>query len=83
MSAEGKKKRGVSGAANGKSIPFRYTGGGVYPSHQAATMRAIGGLAEKCGRPRDGSAWDKPVAGMTYAEATAAEGKARHSRRAA
>lgn len=26
MSAEGKKKRGISGAANAKSIPFRYGG---------------------------------------------------------
>lgn len=26
MSAEGKKKRGISGATNAKSIPFRYGG---------------------------------------------------------
>lgn len=26
MSAEGKKKRGVSGASNAKNIPFRYGG---------------------------------------------------------
>lgn len=73
MSAAGKKKRGESGAANGKSIPFRYSGGGVYPNHLATTMRAIGGQAEKIGRPRDGSAWDKPIQGLSYAEATAAE----------
>lgn len=76
MSAASKAKRGQSGAANGKSIPFRYTGGGVHPSHLATTMRAIGGQAEKCGRPREGSAYDKPVAGLSYAEATAAEKRA-------
>ncbi len=73
MSAEGKKKRGVSGAANGKSCAFRYSGGGVYPNHLAGIMRAIGGLSEKCGRPRDGSAWDKVPQGYSFAEATAME----------
>lgn len=80
MSAEGKKKRGVSGAANAKAIPFRYTGGGVHPGHLAATMRAVGGLVEKCGRPRDGSAWDRPANHLSFAEATAQE---KHGRRAA
>ena len=79
MSAEGKKKRGVSGATNAKSIPFRYSGGGVYPDHLAATMRAVGGLIDKCGRPRDGSAWDRPQQGLTYAEATAAEQRGRNA----
>lgn len=27
MSAEGKKKRGIAGASNAKSIPYRYVGG--------------------------------------------------------
>jgi len=31
MSAEGKKKRGVSGQANAKASPFRLNGGGLYP----------------------------------------------------
>lgn len=73
MSAEGKKKRGISGAANGKSIPFRYTGGGVHPKHLATTMHQIGGLSEKVGRPRDGSAYDKTPQGLSYAEACARE----------
>lgn len=38
MSAEGKKKRGVSGATNAKSIPFRYHG---YPKGYT-TSTAIG-----------------------------------------
>lgn len=73
MSAEGKKKRGVSGASNAKNIPFRYTGGGVYPNHLAQTMRAIPGLIEKSGRPRSGSAYDKPPSGLSYAEVCARE----------
>lgn len=73
MSAEGKKKRGISGAANGKSIPFRYSGGGVYPRHQATIMRAAGNMAERCGRPRTGSAWDRPPHGLSYDEACRAE----------
>ena len=58
---------------DGKAIAFRYQGGGVHPKHLASTMRAIGGMAEKCGRPREGSAWDKTPQGLSYAEATAAE----------
>ena len=38
MSAEGKKKRGVSGATNAKSIPFRYHG---YPKGYSVST-AIG-----------------------------------------
>ena len=82
MSAEGKKKRGESGVANAKHIPFRYSGGGVHPNHLARTMMAVGGLVDKCGRPRDGSAWDRPLAGLSYAEATAVEERARRPRAA-
>lgn len=77
MSAAGKKKRGESGASKGKSCAFRLGGGGVHPSALAAVMRTIGNEAEKIGRPRPGSAWDKPAHGMTYAEATAAEERRR------
>lgn len=59
MSAEGKKKRGISGAANAKSISFRYNGGGAYPSHYRKTLAAIPGLPNRVGRPAPGSAFDK------------------------
>lgn len=36
MSAEGKKKRGVSGATNAKSVPFRYNG---YPRNYTLSER--------------------------------------------
>ena len=35
MSADGKKKRGVSGASNAKAIPYRYSGG----SHDHPVLR--------------------------------------------
>lgn len=73
MSAEGKKKRGEGGVSNAANNGFRYTGGGAYPGHYAGTMRSVGGMIEKIGRPRVGSAFDKPVMGLTYAEATARE----------
>lgn len=82
MSAEGKKKRGVSGASKGKAAPFRLFGGGCHPKHLAQVMRTIGNEVEKIGRPRDGSAWDRGArkagklggqGGLTYAEATALE----------
>ena len=77
MSAAGKKKRGESGASKGKSAPFRLFGGGAHPNHYAQVMRTIGNEVEKIGRPRPGSAWDKSVQGLSYAEATAAEEKRR------
>lgn len=59
MSAEGKKKRGVSGKANAESQPFRLSGGGAWPSHYAAMMRSLPGYVARIGRPHPGSAWDK------------------------
>lgn len=59
MSAEGKKKRGVSGASNAKDQPFRLSGGGLWPTHLRKTMSVLPGYGERIGRPREGSAWDK------------------------
>jgi hypothetical protein len=59
MSAEGKKKRGESGRANALSQPFRLSGGGVWPSHFRRVMDSLPGYAERIGRPREGSAWDR------------------------
>jgi hypothetical protein len=49
MSAEGKKKRGVSGLANAKAQPYRLNGGGCYPLY----LRAILGprIAAMIGHP--------------------------------
>lgn len=44
MSAEGKKKRGVSGATNAKNIPFRYHG---YPRGYTVST-ALGGSDHPC-----------------------------------
>lgn len=60
MSAEGKKKRGVAGASNGKTIPFRYG------MHNAQLSPGV-----PRPQPVAGSAFDKPRKGLTYAEATA------------
>lgn len=73
MSAEGKKKRGEGGVSNAANNGFRYSGGGAYPGHYASTMRAVGGMIERIGRPRAGSAFDKPPEGLSYADATARE----------
>lgn len=43
MSAEGKKKRGLSGQANAKSIPFRYGG---RPANYSTTL---GHAVSRCG----------------------------------
>lgn len=64
MSAESKKKRGVSGAANGKNISFRY--GQNNACVPAGVPRA---------KPQTGSAFDKPIKGMSYREACEAERK--------
>lgn len=66
MSAESKKKRGISGASNGKTIPFRYGGHG-------ASWKTDGAFHPKRGKPQPGGAWDKPLQGLTYDEATQAE----------
>ena len=50
MSAEGKKKRGISGQSKAKSNPFRLNGGGCYPSHFRATLGVLG-LDKSVGRP--------------------------------
>lgn len=49
MSAEGKKRRGISGKANAEASPYRLNGGGLYPLY----MRKILGpaLSAKIGRP--------------------------------
>ena len=72
MSAESKKKRGEGGVANAKVRPFRLSGGGPHPDHYAGVVR-FAGLSERIGRAQPGSAWDKAPAGLSYAEATAAE----------
>lgn len=62
MSAEGKKKRGVSGKANAEASPFRLNGGGCYPSHLRQTMASLPGYVSRIGRPVPGSAFDKQSA---------------------
>lgn len=66
MSAEGKKKRGESGAANARSQPFRLSGGGLHPDHLRGIMASLPGYVERMGKPRAGSAWDKPIEGVSF-----------------
>lgn len=68
MSAEGKKKRGEGGVSNAKHIPFRYGG------HNAQWKRD-GATHPKRGKPEPGGAFDKPLKGLTYEQATRAEGR--------
>lgn len=47
MSAESKKRRGISGKANAKTSPFRLNGGGCYPLYM---RKILGNLAYHIGK---------------------------------